>query len=129
MSFIILKHMISLETTFLEFYDFSLEVLSLWSFDWRTETVGLILSTSSSNWTDQFLRSCKLSFRSLFSLFLFFVACEPSSTCMWCFNHQYESLLINDHNGMSWSFLWCFYVQIEHPVELEVLTFLRRWRL
>jgi len=66
MSFIILKHTISLETTFLEFSDFSLEVLPLWSFDWRTETIGLILSASSSNWTDQFLRSCKLSFRYLF---------------------------------------------------------------
>jgi len=40
------------------------------------------------------------------------------------FNHQYESLMISDHNDMSWSFLWCFYVWIEHLVELDVF-----WRL
>jgi len=33
MSFIILKHIISLETIFVEFFDFSLGVLSLQSFD------------------------------------------------------------------------------------------------
>jgi len=77
MSFIILKHTISLETTFLEFSDFSLDVLSLWLSDWRTETVGLILSASYSNWTDQFLRLRKLSFRSLFFCFLLHASSLP----------------------------------------------------
>jgi len=39
---------------------------------------------------------------------MFTIACEPSLTCMCLFNHQYESLLIIDNNGMSWSFLWFF---------------------
>ena len=62
MSFIILKHIISLEITFLEFSDLSFGVLVLYSLDWRFEIVEVLLVTSSSILTDQFLHSCKLSF-------------------------------------------------------------------
>jgi len=49
----------------------------------------------------------------------FFVAWEVLSSCMCLFNLLYESRSINDHNNRSWSFLWCFYVQIEHHVWLR----------
>ena len=44
-----------------------------------------------------------------FGLFYFLLHVRPLPL-MRCFIYQYESLLISDHNGMSWSFLWCFYV-------------------
>jgi len=37
-----------------------------------------------------------------------YVGCMwPCFGCMWRFNHQYESLLVSDHNSRSWSFLCC----------------------
>ena len=60
MSFIILKHIISRETTFLEFTDFSLGVLILY----------LCRSDPLDELTDQFLHSHKLSFNP-FSLVFF----------------------------------------------------------
>jgi len=137
MSFIILKHIISLETTLKELSDFSLGVLILCLSAWRSKTVRVVIVASSSNffcscklsfnhfsssiyvfsckhlyfsyyfignliicssyyslvvssliWTDQFL--CSVSWVSSFflDLFLFFVACDLTSSWTRLFNHQ-----------------------------------------
>lgn len=55
MSFIILKHNLFIDI-FLEFSNFFLEFLVLYSSDWKTEIVGLILVVNSLIRIDQFLK-------------------------------------------------------------------------
>ena len=99
---------IFVKTTFVEYTEFSLRVLFLCSPDWRFETVGLILVTSSSIWIDQFLHSHKLSFNH-FS-WSFYVFC-----CMWGFFSLACDVLI-----FSRSLWWLVIITICHGHSYDV---------